>query len=267
MNQTQLDYQTIMANKDKFVYRGVNVKTVSITATLRKIFGSNQCFTRGAVMQQVIQDLGLSAKAAKNTGTGLTIEGDFEKYRLPGVYAVENLKTGFMYIGQSRRPDLRRATHYFWLRNIDTPKSSNIFYGSKKLREDLAKYGPDSFRLRILKSFDIDCLDSELVKEEARQIKKCKQLYNVSSNKDRYYHPLIRAQYERLHEIDAELKKTQSQIRKYQLTIAKLREEGKPYEAGTYGKKRRPLIHKKKALEIERAQLHGEIRGLRPWMK
>jgi hypothetical protein len=70
--------------------------------------------------------------------------------KLPWVYELVCEPTGRRYIGESTRPDLRRAVHYFWLRNPRKEGSSNIFRRMPLLIEDVEKHGPDSFYIELI---------------------------------------------------------------------------------------------------------------------
>ena len=79
----------------------------------------------------------------------------------PCVYAIVCKGSGRMYIGSSKQPDRRRAVHHYWLKRYWEYGTSNVYFGSKKVAEDVEKYGVDNFQLEILKSMP-DSTDSEL---------------------------------------------------------------------------------------------------------
>lgn len=85
------------------------------------------------------------------------------------VYAIVCEGSGRMYIGSSMQPDRRRAVHHYWLKRYWEFGTSNIFFGSKSVAEDVEKYGVNNFQLEILKSMP-DATDSELRLAEAEII-------------------------------------------------------------------------------------------------
>lgn len=97
----------------------------------------------------------------------------------PAVYAIINRKTKRMYIGSSKRPDLRRAVHHYWLKNYWKFGCSNVYFGNLTLKNDVEKYGIDSFYMEILKSMP-DSTPEQLKAEEERILNtyQPKQLYN-----------------------------------------------------------------------------------------
>jgi len=101
--------------------------------------------------------------------------------RFPAVYAIRCKGSGKLYIGQSVKPHLRKLVHYFWLKNVNTPSSSNVFFYSQHVRDDIDQYGVDNFEMIVLKSFPMGTTEVELIKAEADFIRKHKnKLYNTS---------------------------------------------------------------------------------------
>lgn len=100
----------------------------------------------------------------------------------PAIYAVVCKATGRMYIGSSMRPDRRRHTHYYWLKNWHTWGSSNVFYGSISLAKDVVEHGRKNFYMTIIKSMP-GATREQLDEEEAKAIEKIprEMLYNVMS--------------------------------------------------------------------------------------
>lgn len=76
----------------------------------------------------------------------------WENIQQPAVYAIVCSATGRMYIGSSKRPDLRRAVHLYWLKNFYKWGISNVFFGSLKVAEDVIKHTHEAFYMTIIKS-------------------------------------------------------------------------------------------------------------------
>jgi group I intron endonuclease len=76
----------------------------------------------------------------------------WEMMQTPGVYAIVCKSTGNAYIGQSLRPDLRRANHLYCLKNYKTWFSSNIYFGNSKIAADIEEYGVEDFYIDIIES-------------------------------------------------------------------------------------------------------------------
>ncbi len=108
-----------------------------------------------------------------------SIMNGWKYIQTPSVYAIINRKTNRMYIGSSKRPDLRRAVHHYWLKNYWKFGCSNVYFGNLTLKNDVEKYGVDSFYMEILKSMP-DSTPEELKAEEERILStyQPKQLYN-----------------------------------------------------------------------------------------
>lgn len=85
----------------------------------------------------------------------------------PSVYAIVCEPSGNAYIGSSTRPDLRRAVHLYWLKNMWTPETSNVYFGNVKLHNDIKEHGVSSFRLHIIESMPDASLEELQVKEKA----------------------------------------------------------------------------------------------------
>ncbi len=93
----------------------------------------------------------------------------WETIQQPAVYAIVCNETGRMYIGSSKRPDLRRAVHLYWLKNFYKWGISNVFFGSLKVAEDVITYGHEAFYMKIIKSMP-DASTFELQHEEDKII-------------------------------------------------------------------------------------------------
>jgi hypothetical protein len=78
------------------------------------------------------------------------IELGWKALKEPCLYAIVCKYTGRAYIGTSESPWLRRAVHYYWLKNYFRYGSSNIFFGNLKLAADVKEYGADSFYLEVI---------------------------------------------------------------------------------------------------------------------
>lgn len=76
-----------------------------------------------------------------------------ETMRQPGIFEIRCIPSGRYYIGASSRPDLRRATYYFYLRNPNIFNNANIFFGNSRVLDDLEQYGVDSFEFHMLGSY------------------------------------------------------------------------------------------------------------------
>lgn len=73
-----------------------------------------------------------------------------EDIQQPAVYEIICEPNGKRYIGASKRPDLRRAVHLYWLRHIEVPGTSNIFGKNAEIVDDVAEYGPDAFYMELI---------------------------------------------------------------------------------------------------------------------
>lgn len=103
----------------------------------------------------------------------------FNDRKTPGVYEIICKPTGKRYVGSSKRPDLRRAVHYFWLKNVNEDGLSNIFQNNREIAEDIKKYGPDAFYMEIVKQVP-DASRKDLEAEEAEYMAKVEdKLYNI----------------------------------------------------------------------------------------
>lgn len=150
-----------------------------------------------------------------------TMMHDWDYMQTPSVYAIINKKTKRMYIGSSKRPDLRRAVHYYWLKNYWKFGCSNVFFGSLSLKKDVEKYGVDSFYLEILKSMpDANREELEFAEQEIIEKYLPKQLYNKTAHGD--IHAKVHVGF---YEIEPEFKKLADEYEKLsnQLASAELR--------------------------------------------
>ena len=95
-----------------------------------------------------------------------TLKMEFSDTQHPAIYAIICKGSGRMYIGVSKRPDLRRAVHYYWLKHIYTKGQSNIFHNKKQLIADLEKYGLDSFYMELVELLPHGLTRGEMIRAE-----------------------------------------------------------------------------------------------------
>ena len=156
---------------------------VNISKTMKKHgFSPTNSTVVGILRDAVIQNgLKLHASNAKIHGMPY-IGGTFDDLCRPAVYAIACTKTDRKYIGSSVRPDLRRATHLYWLKNIDEPGTSNIFINCKQLKKDVQKYGVDSFYIELLEVLPVTTTNDELREIEDRYLSNTPsdKLYNFT---------------------------------------------------------------------------------------
>jgi group I intron endonuclease len=156
---------------------------VNLSHTLKKHGFSPTNSTVAGIVRAKALELGFKIHAEKSKIHGMPfVGGTFNELYMPAVYGIVNRVTGRMYIGSSIRPDLRRATHLYWLNNVKTHGASNIFFGCKQLRKDLERHGVSSFYIQILEKFPIGTTSEELREAEDRHIKALPEnmLYNMS---------------------------------------------------------------------------------------
>lgn len=96
------------------------------------------------------------------------------------IYAVICRSSKRRYIGASTRPDLRRAVHFYWLKNYKTYNHANVFWGNPILAKDIEQFGIEDFYIEIVESMP-DVSHEEFLMKEQQIINSYPkhQLYNV----------------------------------------------------------------------------------------
>jgi hypothetical protein len=104
----------------------------------------------------------------------------WDQIKLPAVYSIVCKTSGRKYIGSSMTPDLRRAVHLYWLKNYWKWGCSNIFFGSKAVKEDVEEFGIGDFYMEILEQCPDAVTYMDMYQREWKWIEKCKPalLYN-----------------------------------------------------------------------------------------
>ena len=84
---------------------------------------------------------------------------------MAGIYRITNIKTNDTYIGQSKRVERRIPYHF---------QSNYQKFHSKKVRNDIEKYGKEGFKVELIE----ECREEDLLKREAYHIAREKPTYN-----------------------------------------------------------------------------------------
>ena len=90
----------------------------------------------------------------------------------PGVYMIKCLANGKCYIGQSKKPYVRRASHFSTFTT-----SSNI--SNPLIKADMDEYGKSAFVFGIIEHCEVD----KLLERETYYISKLNPAYNTLKNK------------------------------------------------------------------------------------
>ena len=98
---------------------------------------------------------------------------DEEKYEhVFGIYEIKNLKTGCVYVGQTRQEFKKRFYYHRW--QLRTGKHENPY-----LQASYNKHGDDAFQFSVLKVVtNVDDLDKYEI-EEIKKAKETKKCYNM----------------------------------------------------------------------------------------
>ena len=157
-----------------------------------------------------------------------TKELGWELTQQSAVYEIVCSGSGNRYIGSSTRPDLRRANHYYWVKQPWKYGISNVYFGNKKLWRDVQKYGYESFYCEIIHSRpgwtneQLEVLEQEVIDKADKR-----KLYNTRlENKNQ-------PRYEKFAALDPTLKKMVKEYnstKPYERLVAQIEKEKAIYE-------------------------------------
>ena len=150
----------------------MNTLRLSYTLTEAGVPGTqtNRNILRRLAVERNIRVTELTSRGKTLTACGMALGPESQSLtwdiiQKPAVYTIICKSTQRRYIGSSQRPDLRRAVHYFFLRNPTSKLSSNIFR-SGDIHKDALTYGADDFYMEILQSLPVGSTRSEIYNAE-----------------------------------------------------------------------------------------------------